>query len=144
MILLVLIVLVLASLSAGEDCFFLVDGAPRQCVKVTNTSSSQTGMVTALGPCQLRLLAVGGGGRGFEYGGGGSGYLASLAQDIPPGEFLLTVDVGRSGAPSSVSAGGRVLLEAPPGHDGFYNNTNWGGDGYSGGGDGCCHPFGYP
>ena len=80
MILLVLIVLVLASLSAGEDCFFLVDGTPRQCMKVTNTSSSHTVMVTALGPCQLRLLAVGGGGRGFEYGGGGSGYLASLAQ----------------------------------------------------------------
>ena len=80
MIFLVLIVLVLASLSAGEDCFFLVDGAPRQCVKVTNTSSPVRVMVTALGPCQLRLLAVGGGGRGFEYGGGGAGYLANLAQ----------------------------------------------------------------
>ena len=88
MIFLVLtVVVVLAGLSAGEDCFFLFDGAPCQWRKVTNTSSPVTVMVTALSPCQLRLLAVGGGGRGFEYGGGGSGYLASLAQ----GEIFLTI-----------------------------------------------------
>ena len=37
-----------------------------------------------------------------------------------------------------------MIVEAGPGHDGYYNNTNCGGDGYSGGGGGCCHPFGYP
>ena len=77
---LMVILLVLAGHSAGEDCFFSLDGEASQWVMVTNSSSPQVVTVTALRPCRLRLFAVGGGGRGFEYGGGGSGYLASLAQ----------------------------------------------------------------
>ena len=77
---LMVILLVLAGHSAGEECFFLLDGENSQWVKVTESSSPQVVTVTAHSPCRLRLLAVGGGGRGFEYGGGGSGYLASLHQ----------------------------------------------------------------
>ena len=36
---------------------------------------------------------------------------------------------------STVTVDGQVVLEAEPGHNGFYNNTNYGGDGYSGGQD---------
>ena len=131
----------------GEGCqLVLSDSEPAQWLLLTNISSPQTVLVRG-GPdsdCQLALLAVGGGGAGFEYGGGGSGYLALSSQAVTPGETQLTVSVGIERTPSTVSAGGQIILEARPGHDGFYNNTNCGGDGYSGGGDGCCHPFGYP
>ena len=128
-----------------KGCQLVLAGSePAQWLVVRNSSSPQTVLVRGGEDCHLSLLAVGGGGAGFEYGGGGSGYLAASTLAISEGETKLRVTVGSQRRPSTVSAGGQIILEAGPGHDGYYNNTNCGGDGYSGGGDGCCHPFGYP
>ena len=69
----------------GEGCYLVLSDSepePAQWLMVTNISSLQTVLLTGQpgSPCHLSLLAVGGGGDGFEYGGGGSGYLATSSQ----------------------------------------------------------------
>ena len=67
----------------GDGCHLVLSGSdPAQWLMLTNSSSLQTVLVTGqLGSsCLLSILAVGGGGAGFEYGGGGSGYLATSSQ----------------------------------------------------------------
>ena len=77
--------------------------------------------------CQLRVLAIGGGGRG-ALGGGGSGYIQSFSETFTA-ETFISLTVGDPRQSSSVTVNGQTVTAAP-GYDGGYN----GGDGYSGGG----------
>ena len=114
------------------------------------TRSGVVNIVSSTGTqdCLLTALAVGGGGKGGEEqfldygGGGGSGYIEYFSGSL--NKDTLDVTVGRSGEYSSVeSRRGRKVLRAEAGVSG----EGWGaGDGYSGGGGGCCnrplHPGG--
>ena len=82
--------------------------------------------------CQLRVFAVGGGGRGGDdgdYGGGGSGYLTYREVQVSgPSEVKLTV--GGAEQSSTVKVNGETI-RAHPGQD--FHDKN-GGSGFSGGG----------
>ena len=102
---------------------------------LNDTSTQHSLQLMGDGQCEVRMLAVGGGGYGTSYGGGGggSGFIAYYA-DVLPGFTELTVTVGDSDEflsdSSKVLANGEVILEAGPGRSGGYG----GGDGFSGGG----------
>ena len=94
--------------------------------------------------CKLTVVAVGGGGSGFEFSrdtsnknpftnggcGGGSGYVKHKTIEVKTGDKLV-VRAGRSGAESTVKKDGGMVLRAPPGRNA---EKRRGGDGYSGGG----------
>ena len=63
-------------------------------------------------PCQLRVIVVGGGGKGDEYGGkgGGSGYIHYYPTDMGiASQKHITVTVGNSGQASIVYIDNGVL-----------------------------------
>ena len=114
------------------------EGEFRQAILLTNTSVEHSLQLVGYGQCLLRVLAVGGGGRGgFNYhssaAGGGSGFLALYSDYISPGVTDLTITVGDQAEGSELVANGRVLLEAAHGQHGFAGIK--GGNGYCGGGD---------
>ena len=116
-------------------CSLTVGGETRQSFLLNDTSTQHSLQLMGDGQCEVRMLAVGGGGYGTSYGGGGggSGFIAYYA-DVLPGFTELTVTVGDSDEflsdSSKVLANGEVILEAGPGRSGGYG----GGDGFSGGG----------
>ena len=82
--------------------------------------------------CELRVLAVGGGGYGGD-GGGGSGYIQYHTQTLSDSQTLITLFVGDHGEASTININPGRILVAPAGQPD-------GGDGYSGGGEhGACH-----
>jgi len=83
--------------------------------------------VTASPLCQLRVLAIGGGGSGGS-GGGGSGYIQFYSETFTSDTFI-RLTVGDQSQSSSVTVNGQTVTAAP-GNSGFYQGT----DGYSGGG----------
>ena len=90
--------------------------------------------VSAIGSCELTILAVGGGGMGAHYGGG-SGFLQYQKIRVSNGITSLSVVAGASAQPSSVTfTYSGISIVANPGlrGDGIYG----GGMGYSGGGAG--------
>jgi len=119
----------------GQKCqaaFLLSDGNTYQHVFAqANTTAS---LVSAERDCflEVRALAIGGGGYGGSYGGGGSGYPEFGLIQLQANETLDLI-VGGSQETSSVEKAGQVLLIAAAGQD---NDGNNGGDGYSGGGAG--------
>ena len=76
--------------------------------------------------CQLRVLAIGGGGKGATIGGG-SGYIQFYSETFIA-DTVISLIVGDRRESSSVTVNGETVMAAP-GNDG-----NLGGDGYSGGG----------
>ena len=89
--------------------------------------------LTVFTSCKLRVMTVGGGGHGGSFGGGGSGYIQYLSQNLThvPPTTLIKLAVGDKGEASNVTINGNKVM-ALPGEDGF----GIGGDGYSGGGGG--------
>ena len=96
--------------------------------------------------CLLRVLAVGGGGKGDENGGngGGSGYIVYHTMEITASPTNITATVGDSREPSIVKIDNvldNIVLEARAGGDGLSFPDDGvgpvGGDGYSGGGGYC-------
>lgn len=112
------------------ECFFIGD-SPKS-VMVTEDEVEVT--VSAIGSCELTILAVGGGGMGAHYGGG-SGFLQYQKIRVSNGITSLYVVAGASAQPSSVTfTYSGISIVANPGlrGDGIYG----GGMGYSGGGAG--------
>ena len=96
------------------------------------------------GNCHMRILAVGGGGRGSQDWwtegkqgscgfGGGSGHLQFLAQGVPPLVSDIEIHVGAGGEMTRVFFKDQELLEPSAGGSG---NGYQAGAGYSGGGGG--------
>ena len=106
-----------------------------QLIKETG-ATTDVGLM-ALGTCQLAVLAVGGGGKGYNamYGGGGaggSGFVEFSTLNFT-GITTLQVTVGGADQKSVLSVEGKVEVEAGPGRTGV---SFAGGAGYSGGGAG--------
>merc|ERR1712013_649374 len=85
--------------------------------------------------CQLRVLAVGGGGKsgndaGYVGGGGGSGYIQYHTQTILSGSpAQISVMVGNHGEASTINMVTGDTIQADPGQDGYYDGEDHGGDG---------------
>ena len=80
--------------------------------------------------CQLRILAIGGGGEAFA-GGGGSGYIQFHSETFTA-ETFISLTVGDKSQSSSVTVNGQTVTAAP-GND-CVSGSYQGADGYSGGG----------
>merc|ERR1712179_85047 len=123
------------------DCSFHYEGHNHTHLMFTEpgvdiTFSTSGGSYFTDTECQIRVLAVGGGGLGY-HGGGGSGYIQYNTRTIS-GPALISVMVGDHGEASTFFMGNTGWrLRAEHGQDG---GNNWGGDGYSGGaGFGTCN-----
>merc|ERR1712154_5168 len=118
--------------SFSSVCTMRIDGELHQSFMFTNTSNTTNVQLMGDEDCQMRIVAIGGGGRGYRnsnlYIGGGSGYIKILDQDIPLGVSNMVVAVGAHGYSSLVTVNGEVIVEAPPG------SSLGSGNGYSGGG----------
>ena len=98
--------------------------------------------------CQVRILLIGGGGTatGTKYGGGGggSGFIEYRTLDIVR-LSTFQVHVGDTGEASSVIYSVTTVdathFLANPGQDSYQKGNYYGGNGWSGGGDGCCTGF---
>lgn len=119
--------------SFSSLCAMRIDGVLHQSFMFTNTSSETNVELRGDDNCQMRILAVGGGGDGTSshYSGGGSGFLQIHEQDIPLGVSNMAVSAGPPGESSRVTVNGEVLVEAGTGEDA---DGDHGGRGYSGGG----------
>ena len=102
---------------------------------VTDTQKTQVVQLVAQGPCELVIVAVGGGGVG-DYGdfsgGSGSGFVEWKRENLTK-SMELEVSVGGTGRRSTVSSNGTILVEAAAGRG---PSDYTGGSGYSGGGGG--------
>ena len=121
--------------SFASLCTMRIDGEVHQSFMFTNTSSVTNVQLMGDDNCQMRVLAVGGGGSGgtdYMYNwkqGGGSGFIEILDKDIPLGVSDMAVSVGAPRVSSHVTVNGEVIVEVQGGDSG-----SDGGDGYSGGG----------
>ena len=113
---------------SSSECSFNVNGDPVMSLMLTEDEVDLK--VDVSGFCEITILAVGGGGRGF-YHGGGSGYLQYQKIWLSNGIMSLNATAGASAKPSSVIYNG-ISIVANPGQRGYDDNS--GGDGYSGGG----------
>jgi len=96
--------------------------------------------------CQLRVLAIGGGGKGNS-GGGGSGYIQFYSETFTA-ETFISLTVGDWRQSSSVTVNDQTVMAAPgndagvagadgySGGGGYINNSNRGCDGGTDGSDG--------
>ena len=118
-----------------DECNLIVNGesVKHKMFTETNTKIDVNIPITFLG-CELKVLIVGGGGRGDSYGaGGGSGYIKYLSKRLV-NDTMIDLTVGPSRSPSFVTINTDEHIIANPGQDG--NDEN-GGSGYSGGGAEC-------
>ena len=112
-------------------------GDHQSSIMLTGPNTTRTLQVLGGSQCQLRVLAVGGGGPGHPHGGGGSGYLTYYSHHLTAAITELTATVGGDNQPSSVVAAGQVIAHS---QQGGYGDNYGGGFGYSGGGDGFNSP----
>ena len=120
----------------SDDCKMIIDGESYTSMMFTNAGDDVN--VDVSGDCvksQLRLLLVGGGGRG-DYGGGGSGYIQYQTLGLA-GVTNISLNVGNHGESSKVNLNGQTIV-AEPGDDSIMMMkmrmvSITGGDGYSGG-----------
>ena len=98
-------------------------------INVTFSSAASLG-------CEAKIVAIGGGGRGVRGGGGGSGYVKSNVIEVTSTKYQ--VSVGQYGQDSFFQKNdGQKLITAQRGEDGQGTRpSNYGGNGYSGGGQG--------
>ena len=88
--------------------------------------------------CQLRAMAVGGGGTQLCGAGAGSGYIEYLDVPIPHPSVSVKVAVGNHGQSSNISIEGLISITARPGQNSIASAISCtGGDGFSGGGAFC-------
>ena len=127
---------------SSDLCYFLQeDGTLSEKVIFNSTATNFTVTPVTLGDCrEIAVLAVGGGGRGggiYSGGGGGSGYveITKFSASDSTGNRLIEVTVGAEQEESSVTLGGRLLLQARPGES-VSGSAMPGGAGFSGGGAG--------
>jgi len=120
------------------DCSFIYEGNNQTHLMFTQPRVSITFFTSGgshFAECQLRVLAVGGGGHGnhrIYSGGGGSGYIQYYTQTIPASQTQISVIVGDHDKALTVNIDGGDTLVAAAGH---HNPGDYlGGDGYSGGG----------
>merc|ERR1712179_61457 len=126
------------------ECSFLYEGKSQTHLMFTEPGVNITfsiNEVSNVSECQVRILAVGGGGYAFHDdmfgdggGGGGSGYIKYYTQTISGNKTEISVIVGDHDEASTINinTGDGDTLAAQAGHSG---NEEQGGDGYSGGGD---------
>ena len=112
-----------------DDCGFFYNGK-----KETHMIFSDPGVgvelsTGSISTCQLRVMAVGGGGHGSN-GGGGSGYIQYFTQTLTSNPTLIKLAAGHEREASNVTIDGNTVRTLPG-----KNGGNDGGDGYSGGGD---------
>jgi len=114
------------------DCSLLYDGESHRSLMFTKPELviNVTGLSFTSSECQLRVLAIGGGGRG-GYGGGGSGYIQFHSETLTAAT-LISLTVGDKSQSSSVTVNGQTVTAAP-GND-CVSGSYQGADGYSGGG----------
>ena len=114
-----------------NPCTLQLNGEFYQSLMLTNTSETQYITVNGVASCELRFLAVGGGGKYTATGGGaGSGYLQYRTINVNPGT-VISLDVGDQAEPSTVAIVNGDTFTAQPGEDNQFPN---GGAGYCGGG----------
>ena len=121
-----------------EPCALQLFGVSHKFLRLTDTSATYNITVSGvngsgLAQCELRFLAVGGGGRypGSNGGGAGSGYLKYRTVNVASGT-VIDIDVGDEAQPTSVDISNLETFVARPGQDG--QGRDKGGRGYSGGG----------
>ena len=114
----------------SEYCSLEFDGDSYKFLMFTETGVDINITVSSSSFCQLRFLAVGGGGHYTGLGAGaGSGYIQYQSKTLSSGT-VISLTVGDEEQPSVVRINGETI-EAEPGH---YPTSNDGADGYSGGG----------
>ena len=115
-----------------DDCGFFYNGKEENHMMFTETGTEfeLTTKGVSISTCQLRILAVGGGGRG-DFEGGGSGYIQYVTQILTSSPIYIKLIVGDKRKESHVTIAGNTI-RALPGKD----ETEYGGDGFSGGGGG--------
>ena len=111
-----------------QACSLLYNGESHQHLMVTDPGLNIVVTVPHVFGCQMRVLAIGSGGRG-GISGGGSGYIQYQSVFLNR-DTLISLNVGERGEASTIMINGQII-EASSGHDGGNGN---GGDGYSGGG----------
>ena len=124
------VVSLLLLVSYTNGCFFEVNGDRLESLVVTEDEVDLA--VIAAGSCELTVLAVGGGGRGYG-SGGGSGYLQYQKKRIDQFSGITSINAKAGGPdnPSSVTYNNGTIVLANPGQGG---NLGGGGKGYSGAG----------
>ena len=126
----------------SSTCFFEINGEFSQSVMLSNTGETFNITVNGFGSCELRFLAIGGGGNGYDnihgYAGAGSGYVQykSIHFDLESlgGGIVISAQVGDQSETSSVNilnGDNSIGFDADRGQNGGGYN---GGSGYSGGG----------
>ena len=115
-------------------CSLIHNGMSTDSLMLTENSTVE---ISGLTECQIKILAVGGGGR-VSYGGGGSGFVEKSDLKIPSGAKM-NVKIGGSGEDTVVQLSTGDILTALRGGDG----SPGGGKGYSGGGYGERYIVGY-
>jgi len=122
--------------NTSSVCSIIVDGEIHQSYLFNDSSADYNVQLLGDDKCEMRILAIGGGGVGDTYGGlgGGSGYLAAEKRSMA-GVVNMKVKVGASegysSSSSTVELNGEVIVTAKGGGDGSFG---YAGDGYSGGG----------
>jgi len=117
------------------ECGFIYDGKKENHMMFTDPGVDIVFHTdSSLNLCQLRVLAVGGGGSVWN-GGGGSGYIQYFSQTLTSTSTTIRLAVGDGGQASNVTIDSHQI-EASPGNNGGFD----GGDGYSGGGGGKYEP----
>merc|ERR1719378_623099 len=127
-----------------DDCGFFYNGKQENHMIFTEngTEFQLTTKGLSISRCQLRILAVGGGGLG-KAGGGGSGYIQYFTRALTSSPTLIKLTVGGERQESNVTIAGSTI-RASPGEDGWFVNVPdnmGGGDGYCGGGGGYGSPY---
>jgi len=112
------------------DCSFQYNGESHRSLMFTEPglNINVTARPFLSSGCQLRVLAIGGGGEGYG-DGGGSGYIQFHSEMLNP-ETLISLTVGDKSQSSNVTVNGQTVMAAPGNDVNYYG----GGDGYSGGG----------
>jgi len=120
----------------SKSCLMDLNDEKYQFLKLTDTYTNfQIKVLSRGGSCTLRLLAVGGGGEGFN-GGGGSGYIQYRNITLNEGLHSVSAKVGDRDQRPSVVTIDDLKITAEAGQNGHVDGSNvyHGGDGYSGGG----------
>ena len=91
--------------------------------------------IASISICELRILAVGGGGYG-SWGGGGSGFIRYFTKTLTSSPELIKMTVGEKEKASKVIITGKTIWA----YKGDHGRDDVGGDGYCGGGGGTSDP----
>jgi len=121
-----------------DDCGFFYNGKQENHMMFTQpgTEIELSTKGVSISTCELRILAVGGGGNGYGYkDGGGSGYIQYVTQTLSSSPTFIKFIVGDEQKESNVTIAGNTIRALPGTHIKSDGNGGYrGGDGFSGGG----------